>query len=1622
MHSTALSTLRPFLFLLVLFPWLAAGQAVQFAATFGGSGSDTVFAVRHHEGFSYVAGRTTSADFPVTDGSTYRGDPGETGDIFVAKLNAQGQIVAATLLGGSGPDFANGLVITDGPGVPDGNGGETFPKVITISGWTGSTDFRTLNPIQAANGGKTDAVIAQFDLNLNLLFSTYLGGAEDDQFSGLTPIVNNVGDDDLMFFGFTTSTDFPFPTPNAADPTTTVKNLTTNADGLLVRMNRDRTVPMASLLRRTSSGNGTQNEVILAGTSGLTIPGSGFSPAQYGLYVTGWTDNDFFRHSSDPTGSGRRIFLTEINPENGGRLYSRVLGGSGDDIGQAVAITAHGVVVLGQTTSTDLPNARPLFQATPGGGTDAVLVGWQHLPSGLPLFARPAYVAYLGGTGDDSGRALAAAFGPQFPQSAVAERLHFAGVTGSANLPLLASPQQPPAQATYGGGATDGFFGRLATVPNPESTGPAFLIEAKNLTFDGGTDDDAFTSVAAVQDDGMDFEGVAGGAVQVVVAEARGQIQRAATKRERAKVAKFSGRGEPPELPDLTVLLVPREPLKVNVEEVVTLVITNKGLASATRIEMDIRSSIVAGDPSGEVIRVEYAGSVLEFDDDDEVFFLPSDVVLPPGQSLELKVTVRSLPAAGLGVPPGVGLFFDVFEKEEDAVSADNGGSFILPVVLAPDLAVELKSATQDPPGVTSPRARYELRVRNVGTAAAETAEVVLTGLNLKNATFQLAGAPPQELGDLDGAGEKRIPVGPLAPGGNKSLVVQGEPARPNEGTQLNGVGVAAGDENTENNMSPPGETQPGPGPDYAISIVSQRIGFEDRDNATILTLRTIANLTLTLPEGLPVERVADAVLTIRHVGANGLVTTTPADLGSSQLLDPRTTRCTFPAEAFFQADQPPGTPGVIRLEVREDMEIVLPPEGPKVTFSVVGDGQDPTKPNNFAEPDLAQKGAVTVTRTSLSAHTVLIRPGLVGNLVTQRLRVHNAGPGTVKDLKLNIFSRLRFPLPEPAYLGFIQPPQVVAGAAAGVTVTVTDGTDEIAIASLAPGGEVVLEFVDVRELMGDGTVILQAPAGSNLLVGEAVIARETRLGFVITPLVNGGKAVDMAIAMTAQRIENIIRDGRRVTQRVTEFEVRHRGDGFGGTGPTVADVVLMLRGSGVNLGSGLEQRFDSGGITDLLVAGLGVTRPEAPANPNVLRVPLGSFQSQQTNRYVLRDDVAAPDQDGLLGLSGEVNHPLFDPILFNNVFSRDLEYQAFLSTLDYAVFIRDQTVTTFLDPNFSVPRPVFALRTRFECSISGSQGADLPRMTLNLSLGGPLLEIRLVPKSPEIPPAPVAALQVQQDHPLSHQLTAEFPAALSRDYFVETVSPAPAPPYLTVADLTGDGEIPAAGNNNRATRTVEDDLQTFADVVVTGSPLDLENPLLRFKEQVTTVFLVSNRSRNIAARNVRLNLGERIRSPLGAELRGLVRTVRVLGDHLPPATADCLRAGTGDDCVLGEIPPGGLVTVVVDTRFEGLPEGEDNYPDTVRLDLRAWADNEVNYFNNDQTVTYPTRIPVVEIEQVAREGDAINVRFRVLRPNAVPTDGVVLECADSLLGPWLPCTPPLPVNDDSRFIRPRGY
>ena len=64
---------------------------------------------------------------------------GEYGDAFVAKLNPAGSaLVYSTYLGGSGNDAS-------GYGIAVDTSGNAY-----VTGWTGSTDFPTANPLQAS--------------------------------------------------------------------------------------------------------------------------------------------------------------------------------------------------------------------------------------------------------------------------------------------------------------------------------------------------------------------------------------------------------------------------------------------------------------------------------------------------------------------------------------------------------------------------------------------------------------------------------------------------------------------------------------------------------------------------------------------------------------------------------------------------------------------------------------------------------------------------------------------------------------------------------------------------------------------------------------------------------------------------------------------------------------------------------------------------------------------------------------------------------------------------------------------------------------------------------------------------------------------------------------------------------------------------------------------------------------------------------------------------------------------------------------------------------------------------------------------------------------------------------
>ncbi|HEY6293081.1 MAG TPA: choice-of-anchor D domain-containing protein [Terriglobia bacterium] len=195
------------------------GAALVYSTYLGGSGADAGYGIAVDSlGDAYVAGFTTSGNFPVTPGVLSATLDGST-DAFVSKLNPLGSaLVYSTYLGGSGVDEAFAIAV-------DING------VAYVTGGTASSDFPTVGALQNTLGGPLafpgDAFVSKVDSSGGgLIYSSYLGGGDQDVGNAITvlsvppappPPAPAPSGPATYVTGSTFSTDFP-TTPNPPGP------------------------------------------------------------------------------------------------------------------------------------------------------------------------------------------------------------------------------------------------------------------------------------------------------------------------------------------------------------------------------------------------------------------------------------------------------------------------------------------------------------------------------------------------------------------------------------------------------------------------------------------------------------------------------------------------------------------------------------------------------------------------------------------------------------------------------------------------------------------------------------------------------------------------------------------------------------------------------------------------------------------------------------------------------------------------------------------------------------------------------------------------------------------------------------------------------------------------------------------------------------------------------------------------------------------------------------------------------------------------------------------------------------------------------------------------------------
>jgi hypothetical protein len=331
-----------------------SGSSLVYSTYLGGSLADVGDSIAvDSNGNAYVAGETGSTDFPVTRNAFQTKLDGEY-DAFVTKLDAKGTALTySTFLGGSGNEEATS-VVTDATG-------SAF-----VVGSTASTDFPTtpgaFQTQHASDGGETDLFVTKFNATGSaLVYSTYFGGNNRDDAGGIA--VDSSGR--AYISGDTESTDLPVK--NAYQP-----KFGGFADAFVTVFN--------------SKGSGLIYSTYLGGpnddySTAIGVDGSG------NAYIVGVTEGGFPVTQDAFQGSFGGVvdaFFSEFTAA-GSLSYSTYFGGGGDDGGFAIAVSkstagpAGGILLVGQTASTDFPIRHPL-QRRLGGTSDAFVAKFSRVP------------------------------------------------------------------------------------------------------------------------------------------------------------------------------------------------------------------------------------------------------------------------------------------------------------------------------------------------------------------------------------------------------------------------------------------------------------------------------------------------------------------------------------------------------------------------------------------------------------------------------------------------------------------------------------------------------------------------------------------------------------------------------------------------------------------------------------------------------------------------------------------------------------------------------------------------------------------------------------------------------------------------------------------------------------------------------------------------------------------------------------------------------------------------------------------------------------------------------------------------------------------------------------------
>jgi hypothetical protein len=322
----------------------------------------------------WMVGTTANPQFPVTDDALEM-EKSSLDDGYVVKLDAQGQLVYATYLGGSFFTCMGGADVD-----ADGN--------VYVTGITQSADCPvTKDALQTTPpGGQGDAFLTKLDANGQLLYSTYFGGTGSEECTGSRTThwarVRGAADGSFyMLIALTTSLEFPVPGGTRS---------TLDGDAFLAYFGAGMVPVWGRFIGGSASDFGAEVVVDEEGNA----------------YVYGTTSHIFGQPQDFPTTAGAFQEGNDLDTSHfvarfsaaGDRTHATLFGPpSGADSALALgdlAVDAAGNVYIAVPTGSDgMPATAGSFQPMLRGFSDLFVASLD------PTLSTLRYATYLGGSG-----------------------------------------------------------------------------------------------------------------------------------------------------------------------------------------------------------------------------------------------------------------------------------------------------------------------------------------------------------------------------------------------------------------------------------------------------------------------------------------------------------------------------------------------------------------------------------------------------------------------------------------------------------------------------------------------------------------------------------------------------------------------------------------------------------------------------------------------------------------------------------------------------------------------------------------------------------------------------------------------------------------------------------------------------------------------------------------------------------------------------------------------------------------------------------------------------------------------------------------------------------------------